>query len=298
MSSGDKPTQSVLNSQEGDFDLRKVLLDEAGLKPCFVTGLGALFDGDCLQVMPYLRDQFADTIFADPPFNLSKEYGKKSNDSLPETEYIKWCKRWLTECVRLLKPGGSLFLYNLPKWNVLLGAHLFDLGLEFRHWIAIEMSASLPITGRLHPSHYGLLYFSKGKPKTFRKIRTPIQTCRHCDGDIKDYGGHRKALNPKGLNLKDVWSDISSVRHSKFKSGSRKANALSTKLLDRVVEISTEPGDVVFDPFGGSGTTYAVCEEKNRKWVGVELDFADVIQERLSDRDSLQHHKNTDVVDV
>src|SRR6185503_16103408 len=130
--------------------------------------------------------------------------GSKYNDQMPDPHYVEWCKNWLGQCVRILKHGGSLFLYNLPKWNILLGAFLFEQGMTFKHWIAIEMSACLPIPGRLHPSHYGLLYFTKGKAKTFRKIRTPVQLCRHCGKEVKDYGGHRGALNPKGLNLKDV----------------------------------------------------------------------------------------------
>ena len=103
-------------------------------------------------------------------------------------------------------------------------------------------------------------------------------------------------MNPKGVNLKDVWTDIPPVRHWKFKSKSRRANALSTKILDRVIEMSTRPGDLVLDPFGGSGTTYAVCEAKHRHWLGVEIDFADVIVERLEDA-SIHHHKNGDYVD-
>ena len=110
-------------------------------------------------------------------------------------------------------------------------------------------------------------------------------------------GGHRKAMNPKGVNLKDIWTDIPPVRHQKFKSKNRKANALSTKLLDRVIELSTVPGDVVMDPFGGSGTTYAVCEKKHRNWIGIELDFAPQIAERLADPTVIQHHKNNDHVE-
>jgi site-specific DNA-methyltransferase (adenine-specific) len=266
--------------------------------PSFQTDLGALFDGDCMDLLVRLRDECVDTVFADPPFNLGKLYGKRTNDSLAESEYMAWCERWLAECVRVVKPGGALFLYNLPRWNIELGAFLGRQdGMLFRHWIAVEMSACLPIAGRLHPSHYSLLYYTKGKPKAFRRIRTPIAKCRHCDGDIKDYGGHRKALNPKGITLKDVWTDVPPVRHAKFKSGDRKANALSTKLLDRVVEMSTEPGDLVLDPFGGSGTTFAVCEAKDRRWIGSELDFADVIADRLASGD-LAHHTNTDVVDA
>ena len=261
------------------------------------TALGALYADDCVRVLRAIDDSVIDTVFADPPFNLGKKYGRSTDDDLPQSEYLEWCEDWLRECVRILKPGGALFLYNLPKWNVLLGAYLTQLQMQFRHWIAVEISMSLPIPKRLHPSHYSLLYYTKGKPKTFRRIRTPIQTCRHCGGEIKDYGGHRNAMNPTGVTLKDVWTDIPPVRHWKFKSKERQANALSTKLLDRVVEMSTVPGDIVVDPFGGSGTTFAVCEKKHRHWIGMEIDFAPQIIERLESNE-IHGHKNTDYIEA
>ena len=278
------------------FEYDAFLKEGHGLSPYYVSDFGALFGSDCMEVLPSINDEAFDTVFADPPFNLKKEYGANCADDWSDEDYLHWCQEWITECVRVLKPGGALFLYNLPKWNVMKGPILAELGMQFRHWIAIAMGNSLPIQGRLYPAHYSLLYYTKGKPRTFRKIRTPIELCRHCGGEIKDYGGHRKAMNPRGVNLKDIWTDIPPVRHWKFKSKDRKANALSTKLLDRVVEMSTEPGDVVFDPFGGSGTTYAVCEVKHRHWLGTEIDFADVIKERLRDSD-IQHHKNDDYVE-
>lgn len=264
--------------------------------PALVTDLGVLFGEDCMHVLPKIQNEVVDTIFADPPFNLKKEYGKKSNDNLSEEEYLDWCYQWIDECIRILKPGGSMFIYNLPKWNIMLGAHMAQRGLMFRHWIAIQMGNSLPIIGRLYPAHYSLLYYTKGKPKTFRKIRTPIELCRHCGGEVRDYGGHRAAMNPKGVNLKDVWTDIPPVRHWKFKSKNRRANALSTKILDRVVEMSSEPGDLILDPFGGSGTTFAVCETKHRHWIGTEIDFSDVIVERIQG-EAIQHHKNDDYIE-
>ena len=287
-------SQALLNWKDTKFDATPFL--KAPSSPCHVTAHGALFADDCMKILPILEDGTVDTVFADPPFNLGKEYGKRTDDSLPDDRYIQWCQCWLAECVRLLKPGGSLFLYNLPKWNVMLGAFLSEQELDFRHWIAIEISACLPIPGRLHPSHYSLLYYSKGKPKTFHRIRTPILTCRHCGGEVKDYGGHRGAMNPNGVTLKDVWTDIPPVRHWKFKSKARPANALSTKILDRVINMSTEPGDLVVDPFGGSGTTFVVCEAKHRHWIGTEIDFAPEIVDRL-ESDEIHAHKNDDYVE-
>ena len=103
-------------------------------------------------------------------------------------------------------------------------------------------------------------------------------------------------MNPKGVNLMDVWDDIPPVRHGKFKSPKRKANALSTKLLDRVIEVSTVEGDIVLDPFGGSGTTFAVCEQKLRRWIGMEVASTDVIVERL-EHSELHYHENSDHVE-
>ena len=263
--------------------------------PVISTSLGTLYQADCLTVLPSIEEGTVNTFFADPPFNLNKSYGKRVSDDLPEDAYLAWCRQWVAEGVRVLTDGGAFFLYHLPRWNVPLGAYLGELGMTFRHWIAVEHTGHLPITGRLHPSHYSLLYYTKGKPRVFRRIRTPLTTCRHCGGEIKDYGGHRKAMNPKGVTLKDIWTDIPPVRHRKFKSNARVANALSTKILDRVVEMSTEPGDLVLDPFGGSGTTYAVCEERQRRWIGVEIGDVEPIRERLNG--DITPHSNSDYVE-
>lgn len=288
--------QKTLQFHQSSFDVSPFMSQKTEIEAFYKTDSGALFDGDCLKILPLVSSDVVDTVFADPPFNLNKKYGKRTNDNLSVQEYLQWCYLWIDECIRVVKPGGAIFIYNLPKWNIKLGSYLMDAGMTFRHDIAIDMRNCFPISGRLYPSHYSLLYFTKGNPKTFRKIRTPIETCRHCDGDIRDYGGHRKSMNPNGVNLRDVWTDIPPVRHWKFKSKKRKANVLSTKLLDRVVEMSTQPGDMVLDPFGGSGTTFSVCESKGRKWIGMELDFSEVIKERLENND-IAHHSNDDYIE-
>ncbi|HNY42961.1 MAG TPA: site-specific DNA-methyltransferase [Bryobacteraceae bacterium] len=249
--------------------------------PVFTTEFGALYRGDCLAVLPQLEGSTVDLVFADPPFNLGKSYASGINDRLPETAYLDWCKRWIDECVRLLKPGGSFFLYNLPKWNLALGAYLNE-RLTFRHWVAIEMTYSLPIVGRLYPSHYSLLYYCKGpKPAVFTPDRLPIVTCPHCHRELKDYGGYKDKMNPEGVNLTDVWKDIPPVRHRKFKRR-EEANELSIKLLDRVVRMASKPGNLVLDPFGGSGTTYLVSELMRRRWIGTEIGPIDQIVDRLA----------------
>jgi len=251
----------------------------------FQTVLGELYQGDCLALMPNLPEESVDLIFADPPFNLKKLYPSGISDNLKEDEYLRWCERWAEECVRLLKPGGSLFIWNLPKWNSYMSGFLNN-RLTFRHWITCDIKFSLPIQGRLYPSHYSLLYYCKGeKPATFKPDRHQMSICPHCLGDLKDYGGYKHKMNPDGINFTDVWMDIPPVRHAKYKKR-KGANELSVKLLDRVIEMASKDGDVVFDPFGGSGTTYAVAELKNRRWIGCELDSLDHIKERFENIES------------
>ena len=251
------------------------------MKPVYETQFGRLYEGDCLGLLAETAEDTFDLVFADPPFNLGKDYGKTISDSLQNEEYLAWCESWVKECVRTLKSGGAFYLFNIPRWNVELARFLGAAGMTFRHWITIDIKYSLPIPGRLYPSHYSLLYYTKGKPQAFKRPRVPIPVCRHCGGDIKDYGGHRKKLHPDGLNLTDVWNDIPPVRHQGTKR--RQANELSIKLLRRVLEISTNPGDLVFDPFGGSGTTYAAAEGMHRRWVGCELGDTEPIIRRLRD---------------
>ncbi|NLI03648.1 MAG: site-specific DNA-methyltransferase [Candidatus Fermentibacter daniensis] len=244
--------------------------------PILETPLGRLYQQDCLAVLAALEPESVDLAFADPPFNLGKQYSSDINDSLAQQDYLSWCKSWLDGMIRVLKPGGSLFLWNLPKWNLLLGAFLAE-RLTLRHWIAVDIKYSLPISGRLYPSHYSLLYFVKGsRPLIFHPDRLPVPCCRRCGGELRDYGGYKNKMNPKGVNLSDVWTDIPPVRHAKYKK--RDANALSLKLLDRIVSMASDPESLVLDPFGGSGTTFVAAELTGRRWVGCELDCSAILQ--------------------
>lgn len=244
--------------------------------PILATGRGKLFEGDCLEIMPRLQPDSIDLVFADPPFNLGKTYSSRIDDSIAADKYVAWCYKWIDEVVRLLKPGGAFFLWNLPKWNAILVGYMSQ-KLTFRNWIAVDIKYSLPISKRLYPSHYSLLYFIKGdKPGIFHPDRIPVPCCRHCGGEIPDYGGYKDKMNPRGVSLSDVWTDIPPVRHRKYKR--RQANELPLKLMDRVLSLGTDVDSVVLDPFGGSGTTYVAAELCNRNWIGIELDCTPIVE--------------------
>lgn len=259
--------------------------------PYFSTQLGTLYNCDCMEMFAQVPSNSVDTVFADPPFNLDKAYDPGVSDNMLSSDYINWLHKWLDQCIRVVKPGGQIFIYNLPKWSVYIANYLGE-RLTFRNWIAVDMKFSLPIQGRLYPAHYGLVCYVKGtKVNTYNNQRIPAATCRHCGGELADYGGYKNKMNPNGINVSDVWSDIYPVRHKSDKN--RKYNELSIKLLDRIISMSTNPGDTVLDPFGGSGTTFAVAEILGRRWIGSEIGDCEIIKQRIlnSDKDRAQYEK-------
>lgn len=254
---------------------------ESEMKPVFTTEFGRLYRSDCIAFMKRMESDSIDMVFADPPFNLNKLYPSRINDNLKTEHYLDWCEEWIDQGIRILKQGGSLLIWNLPRWNASLAKHIDD-RMTFKHWIAVDIKYRLPIRGRLYPSHYSLLYFVKGKiPNTFKPDRLPMQICPKCYGDLRDYGGYKAKMNPEGVNLSDIWVDIPPVRHQKYKRRDG-ANELSLKLMDRIIEMTTEPGDTVFDPFGGAGTTYMAAELKGRRWLGCEIGPEEDIVSRFS----------------
>lgn len=281
---------------------------QQGIQQVYKSEHGILYQGDCLKLLSALPDNSVDLIFADPPFNLGKEYGEGVSDRMEANKYLSWSQQWLSESIRVLKPGGSLFVFNLPKWCIEYGAYLNQKGMWFRHWIACRMPKAFPRGKKMSPAHYGLIYYTKGEPSVFNKVYTPIQVCRHCGGEIRDYGGHRKKLNEKGINLMDVWDtpedvwedasavdsnevlwtlaeemwiDIPPVRHRRHKK--RVPNELAPIMLERIIAMASNPGQIVVDPFGGSGTTFYAAEKLHRYWIGSEIGDTSPAAERLTD---------------
>lgn len=259
--------------------------------PFLTTRSGVLFSADCLEILSIMKSEMVDCVFADPPFNLGKDYKNGFDDRVKEAQYYDWCSRWINECSRVLKPGGAFFVYALPELAIHF-ASFMSKQLTFRHWIALSMKGTYSRGKKLYPAHYALLYFTRGEPKTFNKLRVPIPTCRHCGGEIKDYGGHRDKLNPEGLNLTDFWEDTSPNRHKRYKVRPG-VNELKLMIPERAILMSTNEGDLVLDPFGGGGSTFQVAEKHFRRWVGIEMYDCASIRDRMCENLPLPFRKGT-----
>jgi site-specific DNA-methyltransferase (adenine-specific) len=264
----------------------------ANVEPTFWTKFAprqrrVLVDGeivrlDALSLLRRIRSETADLVFLDPPFNLGKSYGAEGpqDDLRSETEYFRFLSQIIKRAIRILKPGGSLFLYHLPKWAIAISPLLAQ-QLQFRHWIAVSMKNGFARGCSLYPAHYALLYFSKGAPSHFNRPKIPAARCRHCGDYVRDYGGYERYIR-QGVNLSDVWDDLSPVRHRKRKN--REANELPMELARRVVAIAGFRGGIIVDPFAGAGSTVVAAREAGMWFIAGDKESSNcmLIERRLA----------------
>ena len=101
------------------------------MQPFLTTSHGVLYDADCLHVLKRMKSEVIDTVFADPPFNIGKDYKNGYNDMVDRDAYLAWCRIWIHECCRVLKPGGAFFLYATPELAIQF-APIMEEKLNFR----------------------------------------------------------------------------------------------------------------------------------------------------------------------
>lgn len=259
-----------------------------------------LLKAPCLDVLKSIPSETVDLAFADPPFNLTKGYNGY-DDNRREIDYIGWCKRWLLEYERVLKPGGSMFLLNLPRWSAQIADFLVRTGkLYLQNWIVWN---SLPEPkGVLMPAHYSLLHFTKGEraarfnycsmengwepfdEAVFPPDRSDVCRRRSCVRKRRAAGKTWRG------ELTDIWYDIHRERRPIKSAFRKKAHPCETpeRLIDRIVRLATKPGDVVLDAFAGTGTTAFVARRLNRRFIAIEQDdgYLIVADRRLSEQRS------------
>lgn len=236
-------------------------------KEFFNSLINTIVLGDCLEIMRKIPDESVDVTFADPPFNLKKKYNSYYDDQEVK-DYLDWCKAWLTEMVRITKPSGSIFVHNIPKWLIYFGAYLNKIAI-FRHWIAWDAMGS-PLGKTLLPNHYGILYYVKSKKFKFYDIRMLHKRCRICRYILQDYGGKKNQIHKFGPLISDVWTDIHRIRHKTRRD--EHPCQLPVHLLERLLLMSSDEGDIVLDPFIGTGTTAIAAKKLGRKFIGIDID--------------------------
>jgi site-specific DNA-methyltransferase (adenine-specific) len=238
-----------------------------------------VIEGDAIEVMREIPDNSVDMTFADPPFNLGKRYNNY-HDKKRIDEYLEWCRLWLKEMVRITKPTGSIFVHHIPKWLTYFAGFLNEIA-YFRHWIVWDAMSS-PLGKTLLPSHYGILWYTKEKRGfKFYDIRSAHPRCRNCGIVLQDYGGKKNKMHPYGPLISDVWKDIHRIKHKNRRD--EHPCQLPIPLLERLILMTTDEGDIVLDPFVGTGTTAIAAKRLGRKYIAIDIDskYVKIAREKL-----------------
>jgi site-specific DNA-methyltransferase (adenine-specific) len=257
--------------------------------PVLTTSLGRLHRGDSLAWLSSLPAGCARLVVADPPYSI----GRAAWDRFPSAEaYLEWSERWVREAHRILLPDGTLYICGYPEPIAHLAARVAPLFASWRSlvWFYRNKASLRADWGR---SHESVLHLRKGRTMVFDvdAVRQPYNehTRRypeHPQAATSQYGSAPArpwSPHPAGARPRDV------IEIPTLCNGSAEKTVHPTQkpveLIRRLVLASSRPGELVIDPFGGSGTTYAVCEETDRRWLGCERQpsYLRLIAARLRD---------------
>lgn len=248
--------------------------------------LNELYRGDCLDLLSETPDESVDLVVSSPPYNLGKEYEQK----VELDHYLTWQAKVLKECARVLKPTGSIFwqvgAYSNAGMLVPLDIRFFpileDLGLMPINRIMWVRQHGLHARRKFSCRHEAILWFAKSKNYRFSldDIRVPQKW-----QNKKNYSGDKKgelSCNPDGKNPGDVWL-FRNVKHNHEEQTIHPAQ-FPEDMIARIVLATTNEGDVVLDPFMGTGTVAVVAQQYNRNFLGAELEerYLEVADRRLS----------------
>ena len=256
--------------------------------------INSAIEGDCLEGMKQLADGSVDLVFADPPFNIGYHYDVYQ-DNLEDNEYLGWSRQWMEEVIRVLKDDGSFWLAigdeYAAEMKVLMQR---TLGMTCRSWVIWYYTFGVNCQKKFNRSHAHLFQMVKDPDNfTFNADAIRVPSARQLV-----YGDKR--ANPRGRLPDDTWilrpQDLPDgfqpdddtwyfprvAGTFKERSGFHGCQ-MPEQLLGRIIRISSNEGELVLDPFAGSGTTLAAACKLRRKYLGYEIstDYVKAIRQRL-----------------
>lgn len=241
--------------------------------------------GNTLAVLEKLPDEFADLIIIDPPYNLTKDFNKIKFKSLPNSEYIKYLTTWFPQVCKKLKSTGSLYLCGDWKCTAALQTVL-EKELTILNRITWQREKGRGAKANWKNSMEDIWFAVKNPKKyTFNinavKIKRKVLTPYRVNGVPKDWEESDKGKFRKTYPS-NFWDDITVPFWSMLENTIHPTQK-PEKLIAKLILASSKEGDIVFDPFLGSGTTSVVAKKLNRNYCGIEIDkeYAVLAEKRL-----------------
>jgi site-specific DNA-methyltransferase (adenine-specific) len=242
-----------------------------------------ILNGDCLQVLASLDRESVDLVVADPPYNIGIDYGQ-GRKADRRGDYWMWCRKWIYLCDRVLKPNGSIWIISGQEHAAEIDLSLRLDNFSIRNRITWHETFGVYCRNKFGRTSRPIFYATKNaKTFTFNRDAVTVPSAR------QKYGDRRAA--PGGKVMGDVWT-ISRVCGTFRERVRGVPTQLPEELVERIIAVSSNPGDAVLDPFAGSGTTVAVASRMGRKATGIELnpEYAEIARSRVQQAEVVPCH--------
>lgn len=241
---------------------------------------------DIFETLDFLPSNFVDLLFVDPPYNLKRGFNEVTFDKMSREDYMEYLDSWLKKLVKILKPTASVYICG--DWRSSSAIELVaSKYLKVRNRITWEREKGRGSKYNWKSNSEDIWFFTVSNDYVYnyehvklkKKVIAPY---RNDDGAPKDWeeeeNGQFRLTFPSNL-----WTDIS-VPFWSMPENTNHPTQKPEKLLAKIILASTKPGDVVFDPFLGSGTTSVAAKKLDRKFVGIEVDktYALYTEKRLA----------------
>lgn len=230
--------------------------------------------GDSIELLKKMNDKTVNLIFADPPYNIGKDFGKVKENEAWETkeDYINWCKTWIDECFRVLKDDGTFYFMTATQFMPYL-----DVYVQENYNVLSRIIWSYDSSGVQSKKIFGSLYepilMVNKSPKakyTFNYQDILVEAKTGAKRGLIDY----RKDPPQPYNTKKVPGNVWEFPRVRFKMEEYENHPTQKpeRLLERIILASSNEGDIVLDPFGGSFSTAGVAVKLNRKAISFDIE--------------------------
>ncbi len=237
------------------------------------TILNRTIHQDLFELLEWLPTASVDLLFADPPYNLTKTFNNQSFNETSLADYEEWLDSWLSKLVRILKPTASIYVCG--DWRSSTAIHrVMQRYFVVHNRITWEREKGRGAKGNWKNCSEDIWFSTLSNDYTFnvadvmlkRKVLAPYTK----NGDPKDWDETKKGRF-RLTHPSNIWTDLT-VPFWSMPENTDHPTQKPEKLLAKVILASSNPGDLVFDPFAGSGTTAVVAKKLGRNFIGVEID--------------------------
>ncbi|MBN1489803.1 MAG: site-specific DNA-methyltransferase [Phycisphaerae bacterium] len=245
-----------------------------GKKPA----MDRLYKCDCLKFLARFRKRFVHLVFADPPFNIGYKYDQYC-DKMEYEAYVDWTRKWMAACQRVLRPDGSFYIAIGDEFAAEVRTIGRELGLHLRNWIIWHYTFGQQTKNMFARSHTHIFYFVMDPTNfVFNDTHVRFPSARHTE-----YSDKR--ADPMGRVPDNTWDEFPRVCGTFREREGWHGCQMPESLLMRIIRASSNPGDVVLDPFSGSGTTLVSAAKLGRHYLGTDLsdNYVAYARKRLGD---------------